>query len=200
VDEVSFNGLALWRADGRVMTPRPASEQLVAEASRRLRGGRRRVADVGTGSGAIAIAIANACPEAEVWATDNDSEAVALARSNVERHGLGGRVFVRLGDLLEPVPESLDVIVANLPYLPEDTAAEHPDLWREPARAVFAPGDGLDPYRRLIDAAERWLAADGALLLQLDGRALVATRAELRTLRARMNASRLHGALTANAA
>jgi release factor glutamine methyltransferase len=200
VDEVTFNGLALWRADGRVMTPRPASERLVAEASRRLRGGRRRVADVGTGSGAIAIAIASACPEAEVWATDNDTAAVLLARSNVERYGLGGRVVVRRGDLLERVPKPLDLIVANLPYLPEDTAAEHPDLRCEPARAVFAPGDGLDPYRRLIGAAGEWLAEDGALVLQLDGRALVATRAELPTLRARMEASRLHGAFTANAA
>jgi release factor glutamine methyltransferase len=198
VDEVTFNGIVLWRADGRVMTPRPASERLVAEASRRLRGGRRRVADVGTGSGAIAIAIAGACPEAEVWAVDNDSAAVLLARANVERHGLGGRVFVRRGDLLEPVPEPLDLIVANLPYLPEAAAAEHPDLRREPARAVFAAGDGLDPYRRLIDAAGKWLAGDGTLLIQLDRRVLVAGRGELPTLRQAVDASRT--AFAANAA
>src|SRR5206468_2293626 len=59
---------------GRVMTPRPASEQLVAAALARLEGRPARVADVGTGSGAIAIAIARAAPEAEVWAPDAGAE------------------------------------------------------------------------------------------------------------------------------
>jgi release factor glutamine methyltransferase len=198
VDEVTFNGLALWRADGRVMTPRPTSERLVVEACRRLRGGSGRVADVGTGGGAIAIAIAIACPEAEIWATDDDSRAVLLARANVERHGLGRRVFVREGDLLEPVPKPLELIVANLPYLPAAAAAEHPDLRREPARAVFAAGDGLGPYRRLIDAARTWLTSDGTLLLQLDGRVLAAGRGELPTLRQAIEASR--AAIVPNAA
>jgi release factor glutamine methyltransferase len=190
VEEVTFNGLALWRADGLVMTPRPASERLVAEASRRLRGGHCRVADVGTGSGAIAVAIASVCPKAEVWATDDDSAAVLLARANVERHGLGGRVFVSRGDLLESVPRPLDLVVANLPYLPEAAAAKYPGLRREPARAVFAPGDGLGPYRRLIDAAGKWLASDGTLLLQLDGRVLAAGRSQLPPLRQAIDASR----------
>lgn len=198
MDEVIFNELALWRADGRVMTPRPTSEGLVAEAARRVRGGRRRVADVGTGSGAIAIAIASTCPEAEVWATDNDGAAVLLARTNVARYGLGRRVFVRHGDLLEPVPKQLDVIVANLPYLPEAAAADYPDLRGEPAGAVFAAGDGLDPYRRLVDAAGRWLARDGTLLLQLDGRVLLAGRGELPTLREAIDGSRT--GIAANAA
>jgi release factor glutamine methyltransferase len=195
VEEVTFNGLALWRADGRVMTPRPASERLVAEASRRLRGGHRRVADVGTGSGAIAIAIASICPETEVWATDNDSAAVHLARRNVERYGLGRRVFVRRGDLLEPVPPPLDLIVANLPYVPHAAAAKHPDLRREPASAVFAAGDGLGHYRRLIDIAGDWLAADGTLLLQLDGRVFAGRRSKLPALRRAIDASRSLGVI-----
>jgi release factor glutamine methyltransferase len=190
VDEVIFNGLALWRDEGRVMTPRRTSERLVAEACRRLRCGRWRVADVGTGNGAIAIAIAGACPGAEMWATDDDRAAVLLARANVERYGLGRRVFVRRGDLLEPVPRPVDVIVANLPYLPEAAAAEHPDLQREPTRAVFAAGDGLDPYRRLVDAAGEWLVSDGTLLLQLDGRVLVTGRGELPALRRAIDLSR----------
>jgi release factor glutamine methyltransferase len=185
-----FNGLALWRADGRVMTPRPTSERLVAEACRRLRGGPSRVADVGTGSGAIAVAIAGACPEAEVWATDNVDAAVLLAGANVKRFGLDARVFVRRGDLLEPVPKPLDLIVANLPYLPVAAAAEYPDLWCEPARAVFAPGDGLGPYRRLIEAAAEWLVPDGVLLLQLDGGVFAGRRDELPELRVAIDASR----------
>ncbi|MGH2999529.1 MAG: hypothetical protein ACRDNM_09535 [Gaiellaceae bacterium] len=77
------------------------------------------------------------------------------------------------------MPTPLDLIVANLPYVPEAAAADHPDLRIEPADAVFAAGDGLGPYRRLIDDASNWLAGDGALLLQLDRRILVASRNDL---------------------
>ncbi|MGH3015399.1 MAG: N5-glutamine methyltransferase family protein [Gaiellaceae bacterium] len=179
MSEVTFNGLVLLGAPGRVMTPRSASEQLVAEAGARLSGRRARVADVGTGGGAIAVAIASACPDAEVWATDTSRCAVLLARANVRLHGLEDRVSVRHCDLLEDVPAPVDLIVANLPYLPDSTAAEHPDLLVEPFDSVFAPGDGLGPYRQLVDAARRWLADDGELLLQLHRRLLAATRAEL---------------------
>src|SRR6186997_1394789 len=151
------------------MTPRATSEQLVAEACARI-GDAASVADVGTGSGALAIAIAAARPQAHVWATDVDGRAVRLARANVVRLGLAGRVRVRRGDLLEPVPGPLDVIVANLPYLAAATAASHPDLRAEPFDAVFASGDGLDPYRRLVTGAATQLRAGGALVLQLYGR------------------------------
>jgi HemK-like putative methylase len=141
------------------------------------------VVDVGTGSGAIAVAIANVCPNVEVWATDISRSAVALARANVRRHGLEARVFVRHGDLLTPVPEPVDLIVANLPYLAASTAARHPDLASEPTAAVFAAGDGLEPYRRLVDAAARRLTEGGGLLLQLDRRVVDASRSELPALR-----------------
>jgi release factor glutamine methyltransferase len=166
------------------MIPRPASERLVAEAVARVGSRRARVADVGTGSGAMAVAIARECPRAEVWATDTSTSALALARANVRRYGLEARVFVRHGDLLDPVLGLLDLVVANLPYIPASTAAEHPDLHAEPFAAVFAPGDGLDPYRRLVDAATTRLAATGVLLLQFDGGVVAATRAELSALRA----------------
>jgi release factor glutamine methyltransferase len=179
-----FNGLALETAPGRVMTPRASSEQLVATACARLAGRPARVADIGTGSGAIAIAIAIASPNAEVWATDSSRAAVALARANVRRHRLEDRVLVRHGDLLAPIPGPLDLIVANLPYLAASNAPQHPDLLSEPAAAVFAAGDGLEPYRRLVDAAAAQLADGGALLLQLNRRVVEASRSELPVLRA----------------
>jgi release factor glutamine methyltransferase len=188
---VIFNGLALLTAPGRVMTPRASSKQLVAAACACLAGRRARVADVGTGSGAIAIAIATACPNVEVWATDTNLRAVALAGTNVRRLRLEDRVFVRHGDLLAPVPGRVDLIVANLPYVAASTAAQHPDLLSEPADAVFAVGDGLEPYRRLVDAAAARLADDGALFLQLHKRLVVASRAEIPALRVALgNASR----------
>jgi release factor glutamine methyltransferase len=182
---VMFNGLALATAPGRVMTPRAASEQLVAAACARLTAGRpARVVDVGTGNGAIAIAVAKACPNAELWATDISPAAVALARVNVRRHRLEDRVFVRHGDLLSPVSGCVDLVVANLPYLPISTVGRDPELASEPTAAVFAAGDGLDPYRRLVDAAASRLTERGGLLLQLDRRVVAASRTELPMLRA----------------
>jgi release factor glutamine methyltransferase len=189
VHEISFSGLRLVAQPGRVMTPRSASEQLVEQALELVGDRPARVIDVGTGSGAIAIAIAAAAPQVEVWATDTSCCAVGLARLNVRRHRLDGRVTVRHGDLLDSVPGAFDVIVANLPYLPRLAARFHPDLETEPADAVFADGDGLEPYRRLLAESPARLSADGALAIQLHRRVLVASRAELPELRAALGDS-----------
>jgi release factor glutamine methyltransferase len=183
VADVTFNGLSLVTAPRRVMTPRATSEQLVAAARRYVGDSAGRVVDVGTGSGAIAIAIATACPNAEVWATDTSAQAVALARANVRRHRLRGRLRVRRGDLVSPVPGRFDVIAANLPYVPACLAADRPELEAEPFDAVFGPGDGLGPYRRLLDGAAGRLTDRGVLLLQIDGRLVVAASDELPALR-----------------
>ena len=166
------------------MTPRAASEQLVECALDHVGDRPARVVDVGTGTGAIAVAIAAAAPGAQVFATDTSGSAVAIARANVRNHGLERRVTVCRGDLLAPVPGSVDVVVANLPYLPERDAGCYPDLAAEPAAAVFAPGDGLEHYRRLVTACEERLSETGAVFLQLHRRVLAATRDELPALRA----------------
>jgi release factor glutamine methyltransferase len=180
-DESAFSGLRLLAAPGRVMIPRPATERLVDRALARLDSGPARVADVGSGSGAIAVAIALRAPNAEVWATDRCEAAVELARANVARYRLGKRVHTVLGDLLEPVPGTVDLVVANLPYLPDSLREEtaYADLRSEPAGAVFVPGDGLGPYRRLIEASADRLTDDGALLIQFRRRILEATRFDL---------------------
>jgi len=165
------------------MRPRAASEQLVAAALELIGERPARVVDVGTGSGALAIAIASAAPEAMLWATDNSRDAVAVARANVRRHGLAHRIVVCHGDLLEPVPGAVDLVVANLPYLPAAEAVRYAELASEPTHAVFAAGDGLGPYRRLLSALPRHLRADGAVAVQLHRRVLTATREELPRLR-----------------
>lgn len=194
---VSFHGLPLRTAPGRVMTPRRTTEQLVAAALERLQGHPARVVDVGTGSGAIAIALAAAAPRAEVWATDTSGCAVELARANVRRQRLCGRVHVRNGDLLDPVPDEIDLVVANLPYLPAADANRYPDLADEPAKAVFASGDGLQPYRRLLEACEERLSGDAAIVIQFHRRVLSATRDEVPALRARLEQDTLPAAVAA---
>jgi release factor glutamine methyltransferase len=170
------------------MTPRPASERLVAAALERLGDSAARIADVGTGSGAIATAIALRAPNAEVWAVDLSRPAVDLTRTNVARYRLDDRVHVVQGDLLESVPGALDLVVANLPYLPERLRREsaYEDLRSEPQNAVFAPGNGLGPYRRLLEASKHRLTHGGALLIQFRRNILEATRFDLDELLAEL--------------
>jgi release factor glutamine methyltransferase len=179
VVEATFYELPLLTEPGRVMTPRRATERLVAAAAEHLGGRPGRVADVGTGSGAIAVSLARLAPQAEIWASDVSFAAVSLARANARRYGVGGRVHVVRGDLLEPLPGELDLIVANLPYLPAADRSRYLDLAAEPEDALFAPGDGLGLYRRLFRSAEDRLQGGGVVMIQLHRRVFSFERAEL---------------------
>ncbi len=181
----TFYDLQLETAPGRVFTPRPATEQLVEAALDRIDGVPMRIADVGTGSGAIAVALAVNNPTVEIWATDTNEDAVALARANAERLGVADRVHVLQGSLLEPLSEPVDLVVANLPYLP---ASEHDARYDdEPEDAVYAPGDGLGPYRRLLDACrDGKLQTGGSILIQFHGQPLSADCWQLEDLRAEL--------------
>jgi release factor glutamine methyltransferase len=179
-----FYGLELETAPGLVMTPRPATEKLVDAAVARIGDRTARVADVGTGSGAIAVALATRLPNAEIWASDVSPEAVELARLNAARHGVAHRIHMAVGDLLDPIPGRLCLIVANLPYLPHSLAG-HPgysEYASEPPGAIFAPGCGLGLYRRLLHAAEARLDTEGGLVIQFHRRMLEANRHELPAL------------------
>ena len=180
--ETPFSGIHLLGAPGEVMVPRPATEGLVDVAAERLDDRATRVADVGTGSGAIAVALALRAPAARIWATDTSGAAVRLARANVSRYGLDDRVDVLHADLLDGVPGDLDLVVANLPYLPDSLRTQRPELASEPPEAVFAPGDGLGHYRRLLAACGSALHADGAVAIQFHRRVILSEASELREL------------------
>lgn len=182
-----FHGLSVITAPGRVMTPRASTEALVDRALELVEGRPARIADVGTGSGAIAVALASKAPRAEIWATDTSAEAVWLARLNAALLGVGDRVHIARGDLLEPVPGQLDLVLANLPYIPESEAAD-PDIAGEPASAVLAVGDGLGPYRRLLAQCRTRLAEDGLLVIQFRRRILEAALDELVSFEQRLAA------------
>lgn len=184
----TFYDLDLLTSPGRVFTPRHATERLVDAALDRIDGKPARVADVGTGTGAVAVALAVNRPEIEVWATDTSKEAVELARANAELHGVADRVHVLHGDLLSPVPAPVDVVVANLPYLPE---SEHDDAYDdEPPDAVYAPGDGLDPYRRLLDVCRdgKLVSPGGTVFIQFHREPLEADCWQLEDLREQLEA------------
>ena len=183
-----FYGFELETAPGLVMTPRPATEALVDAAVALVAGRPARVADIGTGSGAIAIALASRLPQAEIWASDVSPAAVDLARLNAARHGFADRIHMAEGDLLDPIPGQLCVIVANLPYLP-DELKDHPTYAEyrvEPREAIFAPDNGMALYRRLLESAEERLDVEGALVIQFRRSILQAERQALPLLRERL--------------
>ena len=179
---VEFDGLSLESLPGVVMTPRATSVALVDRVVEHVGSSAAVIADVGTGSGALAIAIATRAPRATVWATDVDPHAVGLARANAIRAGLSQRVHVRLGDLLDPLPRSLDVIAANLPYLPWHESSLHPDLVGEPPAAVFSDGDGLVDLPPAARGAAERLTPGGLLVVQLRGHMLAASAEEISLL------------------
>jgi len=174
--EAEFYGLP-FHVNRDVLIPRPETELLVEKAIE-LAGKLRqsgatptpRIVDVGAGSGAIAVALARALPFAEITATDLSTAALAVARANASRHGVANRIRFLEGDLLAPVAgEPFDLIVSNPPYVPESDRATLAVEVRnyEPAQALFAGGDGLAIYCRLIPESSKALAAGGILLLEI---------------------------------
>lgn len=167
-----FLGLTL-KCDKRALIPRPETEQLceilIAEAKGEgcaWKAG--HIVDVGTGSGCIALALAAALPEARVTAVDISDAALALAGENAAIAGLPERVIFLKSDLLDAVEGPIDLLVANLPYIP---SAEIPGLQREvlrdPLNALDGGADGLDFVRRMLAQAEPKLSPGARVALEL---------------------------------
>jgi release factor glutamine methyltransferase len=127
-----------------------------------------RVVDVGTGNGAIAIAIAAHAPQARVVGIDPSQAALRLARSNAETHGVAGRIALAQGSLLTPVRELVDVIVANLPYVPARLYRALPPELREhePEGALHAGRRGTALIERLLAESPALLRPGGLLLAE----------------------------------
>lgn len=158
-----FLGLDLVVRPG-VFIPRPETETLVERALEVLAGVTGPVvADVGTGTGAIALAIKQARPDARVLAVDRSTDALALARENAERHGL--EIELLEGDLLAPVPQGLDLVVSNPPYVTEEEYATLPrEVLADPREALVG---GTEVIRRLAGDAPRHLRPGGWLALEI---------------------------------
>jgi release factor glutamine methyltransferase len=143
-----FRGLEI-AVDERVLWPRKETELLVQVGSELPEGA--RVHEVGTGSGAIALALISERPDLRVSASDLSAEAVEAARENAERLGL--ELDVRVGVGLPDDLEDVDLVIANLPYVTDETIFERsPEIRREPRIAVTGEcgEDGLGVIRGLI--------------------------------------------------
>jgi len=151
------------------LIPRPETELLVDEALRIAPDGPFAIADVGTGCGALAIALAMRLPQATIYAIDSSERALALADRNVERLGLASRVRLLPGDLFDPLPEPVDLIVANLPYVKtSDWQALPPEIREhEPREALDGGPDGTAALDRLLSAAPSRLRPGGRVLAEI---------------------------------
>ena len=174
----SFRRLDLY-LDRRVLIPRPETEIVTEHAlvehdrSVQARGSREGVVvDLGTGSGAIALSIAVERRGTQVWATDVSTDALAVAQANCAGLGRVARhVTLVHGSWFDPLPESLrggiDVIVSNPPYVAADDELPADVREWEPLDALIPGPRGLEAYEAIVGEAHAWLAASGALVLEI---------------------------------
>ncbi len=160
-----FYGLDFY-VDPDVLIPRPESELLVEKA---LALARNRpisaIAEIGTGSGAVAISLALNLPQTKIYATDISAPALKIARFNCQKHGVQNGIHFLQGDMLDPLPEPVDIIIANLPYVKEQ---ELPPLTSfEPRLALNGGADGLERIHQLCRQATGKLRPDGGLLIEI---------------------------------
>ncbi len=165
-----------------VLIPRPETELLVESAVAWLRLPRDEgqhpedlmVADIGTGSGCIAISLAKNVPGIHVLATDISPAAIKVARSNAKRVKVLSQIDFLTCDILPAGEQALasarpiDLLCANLPYIPTEKLHSLPVYQREPTLALDGGPDGLDPFRKLFALVPDWMAPGGRILLEVE--------------------------------
>ncbi len=161
-----FYGLDFY-VDSRVLIPRPESELLVEKALVMARPHACVIAEIGTGCGAIAISLAMNLPETIIYATDISVPALEVARINCQKHGVANRVRLLQGDMLDPLPESVGLLIANLPYVKKSEISQTGLSDFEPQLALDGGPDGLKKIHRLCRQAGRKLNPQGCLLLEI---------------------------------
>jgi release factor glutamine methyltransferase len=164
---VEFHGRT-FASDARALIPRPETEQLVELILKLDVPPEPRCVDVGTGSGVIALTLAAEWPAAKVQAVDSSAAALELARENAARLGLTARVEFLPGTLLGPCAGPVDVIAANLPYIPTaEISGLAPEVQHDPASALDGGDDGLAVISACIVQAPAKLAPGGWLALEI---------------------------------
>jgi release factor glutamine methyltransferase len=151
-----------------VLIPRPETELLVDKALELAKHlPITTIADIGTGCGVIAISLASKLPLAKIYATDISNAALEAASENCRWQGVADRICLLQGNLLEPLPGPVDLIVANLPYVRESDLNKVNTLGFEPVLALDGGPDGLDKIRRLCAQLPGKLNAGGSVLLEI---------------------------------
>ena len=160
--------------DERTIVPRSFIAELLADAEGAggldawLSDTTRSVLDLCTGNGSLAVIAALAYPEVTVDAADISEDALAVARINVDKHGLTKRITVMPSDLLASVRGPYDLIVCNPPYVNTQSMLALPAEYRaEPALALAGGDDGMDLVRVILRDAPARMAPEGVLVLEI---------------------------------
>lgn len=160
--EWEFFGL-MFKVNQHVLIPRPETELLVETA---IRYQPSAICDVGTGSGIIAVTLAKKLSDPEIFATDISGEALKVAKENAQRHGVADRIKFIRGDLLEGVGK-VNMICANLPYIPTQELETLEVIKHEPRLALDGGDNGLRLIERLLDTARDHVLPHGVILAEI---------------------------------
>jgi len=161
--------------DKRVMIPRHDTEELiyaVIKCAKKENKKPIKIVDVGTGSGCIAITLAKLLTNAKIYAVDIDQKALFVARKNAKHHQVYEKITFLKSNLLSSLPEPVDVIVANLPYIKTAKIKRlEPEVYNwEPKLALDGGADGKKEYDKLFLQASKYLRRDGKIIYETDGK------------------------------
>jgi ribosomal protein L3 glutamine methyltransferase len=159
-----------FNVDERTIVPRSFIAELLADGTIDpwLGEETRRVLDLCTGNGSLAVLAAMAWPEVSVDAADISPDALAVARINVDRHGLGQRIRLVESDGLDACAGPYDLVLCNPPYVNASSMERLPAEYRaEPSIALDGGRDGMDFVRRLLAQAPARMAPHAALVLEI---------------------------------
>ena len=167
---VEFCGLE-FKTDARALIPRPETEELVSLLLEKAEKSGQRVEtilDVGCGSGVIGLCLAHHLADvSRIVLSDVSLEALSLAKENAEQLGLQDRVNFVEADLLEGVSGEFDLIVSNLPYIPDREQTElSREVQRDPALALYGGEKGTELMEQLIQQACGRISPGGMLVLE----------------------------------
>ncbi|UCG54076.1 MAG: peptide chain release factor N(5)-glutamine methyltransferase [Dehalococcoidia bacterium] len=159
-----FYGLDFY-VNNNVLIPRPETEYLLEITLNLVRKhSRLLIADVGTGCGIIAISLALNLPQVNIYAIDISAPALRVARLNCFRHGVTDKIKLFNGNMLDPLPQPVNFIIANLPYVRKSELDKHSF---EPQLALDGGIDGLKNIRRLCHQVSDKLLPGGCLLMEI---------------------------------
>ena len=160
--------------DERSIVPRSLIAELLADGENTgildawLSDRTEAVLDLCTGNGSLAVIAAMAYPEIVVDAADISPDALAIARINVDRHRLAGRITLLESDLWARVRGPYDLVLCNPPYVNARSMAALPAEYRaEPQLALAGGDDGMDLIRRIVHEAPEHMTADAVLVLEI---------------------------------